>query len=384
MPKRKKDMAVGAWLVLAFALIAWWACRRHGLRLPGTDEPTYEDARILPYTPTEVYRHKHIVTLGRALSPEFVLPKYFKYKEALMTPVRSQGKCASCWAFAVADCLSDRLSISTRGRIRKSLSAQEMLSCLRPRAFPCSKGGLPELAFHYVVARGLPTEAAYPYENFWGGPIEECKQGGLLTVRELLTKAKDRHEKRPDRVFAEAGSIRNLCVEPMTDEQIRQNVQNLKTEIFLNGPIVGTIMVYDDLYTYDAESVYEVSPGAKFRGGHAIIIYGWSDEGQNTEEEGFQGAYWCCKNTWGGIWPRDLPKNSKHTGWFYVRMGRNEAGIESRASCAQPMLTEAMKAMGKGSSWHSTAYLSYDSYVNDPEKRQFFAHLAKRRKERKE
>lgn len=370
-----------AWLLVATVLVLWW-CTWRRVRLSLENEPTYEDARLLPYTPSHVYRHKHIVTLGRALSPEMVLPKYFKYKEALMTPVRSQGKCASCWAFAVADCLGDRLSMHTRGKVRENLSVQELVSCLRPSAFPCDKGGLPEVAFHYIVTRGLPTEAVYPYENYWGGPIEPCKQGRQLSIRELLTKAKDRHEKRPDRIFAKAGTVRSLCVEPLTDEMLKQNIQNMKTEIFLNGPIVGTIMVYSDLYTYDAESVYEVSPGAQFRGGHAIELYGWSDEGQNTEEEGFQGAYWLARNSWGKIWPRDLG-DSKHTGWFYIRMGRNEAGIESRASCAQPMLREDMKAMGKGSSWHSTAYLSYDSYLRDPEKKQFFEHLAKRRREKK-
>jgi hypothetical protein len=367
-------------------LVSWWAWRQWRVGGGGprafASEPTYEDARIQPYTPPYVYQHKHIVTLGRALSPEVVLPKYFKYKEALMTPVRSQGKCASCWAFAVADCLADRVSMHTRGQVRENLSAQELLSCLRPRLFPCEKGGLPELAFHHVVARGLPTEAVYPYENFWGGPIDACKQGSLLSLRELLTKAKDRHEKRPDRVFAEAGTVRSLCKEPVTHETLRQNILNMKTEIFLNGPIVGTIMVYDDLYRYRGESVYEVSSDAVFRGGHAIEIFGWADAGQNTEEKGFEGAYWICRNSWGLIWPRDLPKD--HAGWMYVRMGRNEAGIESRASCAQPMLTEAMKAMGKESSWHGTSYLSYDEYVNDPEKKQFFSHLAKRRKQKKE
>ena len=152
---------------------------------------------------------------------------------------------------------------------------------------------------------------------------------------------------------------------------------NLKIEIMTKGPVIGTIMVYTDLYQYDADRVYEVSPGARLMGGHAIEIFGWSDEGSNTVEEGFQGAYWICKNTWGVSWPNDLPK--QHSGWFYVRMGVNMAGIESRASAADPLLTESMKSYAKPSPWLSSAYTSYDAYVNDPERANFFEHLAQRR-----
>lgn len=147
-----------------------------------------------------------------------------------------------------------------------------------------------------------------------------------------------------------------------------------------NGPVIGTLMVYSDLYSYDGESVYEVSKDARLMGGHAITIFGWSDAGSNTEEKGFFGAYWICRNSW-LFWPKDLP--NKHTGWFYVKMGTNEAGIESRASCASVMLTKEMRDMGRDTEWLSTAYTSYDAYVNDPERMNFFDHLVERRRKNK-
>lgn len=366
--RRYAGLAVG----ISLLFLGWWVWKEYRLRL------LYGDARLLPYTPSEVYRHGHVMTLGRAVEPAKVLPRYFKWAERMLVAPRTQGQCASCWAFAICDSMADRVSLHTRGMVRNHLSPQELLSCFMPRWFPCHKGGIPEVALQYVIARGLVQEDAYPYENVDSTSIEQCKIGKRMGFWEVWNIDAQRHEKNPHRIFAKEGSIRSLCEDPVDQSAIDRNIQNMKVEIMTNGPIIGTIMVYDDLYAYDADKVYEVGPNARLMGGHAVEIFGWSDEGANTLEKGFQGGYWHVKNTWGDVWPNNLPK--KHAGWFYVRMGRNEAGIESRASCAEPLLTERMKAMGKTSSWLSGAYTSYDAYVNDPERQNFFSHLAERRR----
>jgi hypothetical protein len=338
----------------------------------------YGNAHLLPFPNPETFRHQHVVTLGRALAPEAVLPRYFKWKEKMLVEPRSQGGCASCWAFSIADVMADRVSLHTRGNIKKHLSPQELLSCFRPRWFTCQQGGIPEIALNYVVVRGLLAEDMYPYENLEKQKIEDCKIGRQMGLLEAWNLDEKRHEKDTLRIFAKQGSIRYLCEDPVDQATIDRNVLNLKMEIMNNGPVIGTIMVYNDLYQYDADKVYEVSPGARLMGGHAIEIFGWADAGSNTAEEGFQGAYWIAKNHWGLTWPNNLPK--QHSGFFYIRMGVDMAGIESRASSADPLLTQEMKAFSKNSTWLSSAYTSYDAYVNDPERQNFFNHLAQRRR----
>lgn len=357
------------------ALVVLWIFHEYRMRR------LYGDAHLLPFSNAEAYRyrHNHVVTLGRALEPERALPKYLKWKERLLIEPRSQGQCASCWAFSIADVMADRVSLATRGHVKIPLSAQEMLSCFRPRWFTCRQGGIPEIALHYVVARGLLAEESYPYENGDRQTIEGCKIGNQMGLWEVLGIDEKRHEKDPSRIFAKRGSIRSLCDDPVDQATIDRNVLNMKTEIMANGPIIGTIMVYSDLYTYDADKVYVVSPGARLMGGHAMEIFGWADEGVNTAEEGFQGAYWICKNHWGVSWPNDLPRH--HSGFFYVKMGVNMAGIESRASAADPLLTQSMQTFAKNSTWLSSAYTTYDEYVNDPERANFFEHLAQRRQQ---
>ena len=373
--KRLHLIVILFFLIVLVGLYTAFPLKKH---LVGSTSPSFQDAKLPPYTPPVVFHHKHVIMLGRAVSPAVALPRYLKYKESLLVPPRTQGKCASCWAFSIADMMADRVSISTRGRIKKHLSPQELLSCLLPRWFPCEQGGIPEIGLRYPMIRGLLTEEAYPYENEGSTDIKPCKAGFKLGLLEMM-RAPDpeRHEKHPERIFVQSGTIRSLCDVPISQEVIDENIVNMKVEILTNGPVIGTLMVYSDLYYYDGESVYEVGEGAELMGGHAITIFGWSDAGSNTEEEGFQGAYWACKNSW-LYWPKDL--HEKHTGWFYVRMGRNEAGIESRASSADIMVTKAMRDMGIDSEWLSTAYTSYGEYFFDPERVNFFEHLAQRRK----
>ena len=47
-------------------------------------------------------------------------------------------------------------------------------------------------------------------------------------------------------------------------------------------------------------------------------------------------------------------------------MGKNVCGIESRASSALPELTDEIKA--NRVSLDESRYISYDSYINDPER----------------
>jgi len=352
-------------------LFILWVVREFNVRR------LYGDAHLLPFSHPETFRHQHVVMLSRALEPQAALPRYFKWKERMLVEPRSQGGCASCWAFSIADVMADRVSLLTRGHIKRHLSPQELLSCFRPGWFSCQQGGIPELAMHYVIIRGLLPEDMYPYENLDVQTIEDCKIGKQLGLLEAWNVDEARHEKDTSRTFAKQGSIRYLCEDPVDQATIDENVVNMKVEIMTNGPIIGTIMVYDDLYRYDADKVYEVGAGARLMGGHAMEIFGWADAGSNTVEEGFQGAYWICKNHWGLRWPNNLPRH--HSGWFYVRMGVNMAGIESRASSADPLLTRGMQAYSQNSTWLSSAYLTYDEYVNDPERQNFFTHLAERR-----
>lgn len=337
-------------------------------------ERFFRKAKLGPYaTPdNHVYIHKHLVNLGRVVEPTTVLPGYFKWKESVLVDVRDQGKCASCWAFAVTDCLADRLSILTGGTVRENLSVQELLSCFNKKLFTCKRGGIPEMAYQYLIANGVSKESDYPYEQLKSRDISECRTDVHL-VDYIITRP-NKVEYNKNKVYGKPGTARSLCFgldalpegSAVYKQRLEQNIVNMKTEIMLNGPIVGTMFVRKDLYAYDGKSVYQSAPDSPVMGGHAIEIFGWSDEGQNTLEPGFNAAYWICRNSWGVKWPRPLPY-----GLMYIRMGINESGIESRASSIEPLMNSVTLTYYSSGNLDTSSYKSYSEYVSDPKRVNF-------------
>ena len=285
------------------------------------------------------------------------LPTYLKYKEKFLTPVVNQGDCASCFSISVVHMLSDRIALYTGGKIMVPLSIQELVSCWnRNGNKACTVGGIPENAYRYIIKNGISTEKDYPYQQKNSTVVAKCEKDKL----------------NGKKTYFQPGSVRSLCVDPYRYKEgsdqynrvINENILNMKKELLINGPIVGTIMVHKNLYDYDGFSVYEGPKNTEFIGGHALEIIGWSEEGINGEEPGFDKRYWICKNSWSTSWPTKSPASK---GYFYIEMGKNVAGIESRSSRAIPVLTSDM-IYHKVESLDEVRYTSYDDYVHDPER----------------
>lgn len=353
---------IGVWLVHRI-------CRERRIRT------FFNRAKLGDFSAKEndVTVHSLVVGIGGvAVEPDFILPAYFKWKESVLVPVRDQGKCASCWAFAVADCLADRLSVETGGKVKTCLSTQELVSCVNRHLFHCGRGGIPELAYSYVIAQGLSTESAYPYQQQNTRSIQECEASS--SVLNYVWVDSNRAEYDKEKVFGRSGTAKNLCYDvsvlPFSsdayNQKLQENIVNMKTEIYLHGPIVGTMYVHKDLYDYDGKHVYEAASTSPLMGGHAIEIFGWCSEGENTQEGGFQNAYWICRNSWGLKWPHNLPY-----GLMYIRMGTNESGVESRASSVQPLLNSYTSSLASGVSRQNLSYSKYTDYVQDPQRINF-------------
>jgi len=301
---------------------------------------------------------------------EEFLPTYLKYKESLLLPIKNQGACAACWSYSVVQMIADRISVYTGGKIKRALSAQEMISCWDDSIREdtgCKIGGIPELAYEYVIKNGVALEKDYEYVQENTTSIVKC----------------DKNKMRKERVYIEPGSNRSLCRNPEKFKLIRskynsiisENILNMKKEIFTNGEIVGTIFVYQNLYDYDGLSIYKKTSG-EYIGGHAVIIIGWSDKGINTSEPGFDDSYWICKNFWSTEWPHKSPSSK---GYFYIKMGENVAGIESRASRAFPVITPEIRSK-MVDSIRSSRYESINEYVNDPERDNYINSVGKMKK----
>ena len=62
------------------------------------------------------------------------LPESFDLREAYpqcesLREIRDQSRCGSCWAFAAAETMSDRLCIHSNGQLQTRVSAQYLVTC---------------------------------------------------------------------------------------------------------------------------------------------------------------------------------------------------------------------------------------------------------------
>jgi len=91
------------------------------------------------------------------------IPSDFDWRDyGVVSPVKSQGHCGSCWTFSTVGALESHYYISTATRV--NFSEQVLVDCAREEydCYGC-KGGLPSYAFNFIRDHGLATNETYPY-----------------------------------------------------------------------------------------------------------------------------------------------------------------------------------------------------------------------------
>jgi len=89
----------------------------------------------------------------------------------VVTPVKNQEGCGSCWSFSAAQTLESHLAIAT-SETAPVLSEQQLVSCM-PNPKKCGgtggcSGATQPQAFNYTKTNGLTLETDYPYKAVTG------------------------------------------------------------------------------------------------------------------------------------------------------------------------------------------------------------------------
>jgi len=185
-------------------------------------------------------------------------------------PVGNQQKtCGASYAFAATQTVAERLCIGKKAQKLVTLSAQELLSC-DVQNQGC-KGGYINNSLDYMRTKGIVNEQCFPYQA--DSDTVKCDKACADGERER---------------------IEGYC--------ILFGEEEIKKEIFKNGPVVAATQIYVDFLTYKSGVYLKADEVARFSGFTAIKIVGWGVESGSENEPNKGNKYWVVQNSWGDDW----------------------------------------------------------------------------------
>ncbi|KAM8884854.1 cathepsin S-like [Synchiropus picturatus] len=191
------------------------------------------------------------------LSKDIDIPESLDWREkGLVSEVKMQGSCGSCWAFSAVGALEGQLKKTTG--VLLSLSPQNLVDCSGKYGNHGCNGGFMTSAFEYVIEnQGIDSESSYPY---------------VAVPSECRYKPENR-----------AANCSNYGILPEGDEE------SLKMAVALIGPVSVAIDASRPKFLFYHHGVYTDHTCTRDIN-HGVLVVGYGTErGQD---------YWLVKNSW--------------------------------------------------------------------------------------
>jgi hypothetical protein len=250
----------------------WRAGENPISRLAPEERVKYLGGRLSPVPPSELSASSVMAAQN--------LPERLDWRDHKganwVTPVKDQGLCGSCWAFAGIGTMESVIAIRANNpALTLNLSEQSVLAC---SAGTCD-GWWMRPAADFLRTSGAVDEGCLPYT---GDESDLCS---------------DRCSDWPDRVW----KIDRW-------QSVPNDVAAIKSALNEQVLTIG-FDVYSDFYYYEG-GVYEHVWG-EYEGGHAVVLVGYDD---------IEHA-WILKNSWNTYWGED--------GYFKVLWGDSGIGRDT-------------------------------------------------------
>ncbi|KAL3522488.1 hypothetical protein ACH5RR_015322 [Cinchona calisaya] len=193
-------------------------------------------------------------------------------KHGVVTGVKNQGQCGSCWAFSSTGALEGVNALVTGDLI--SLSEQELVDC--DSSNEGCDGGNMDYAFEWVISNGgIDTESDYPYIGI-GGTCNITKEERKIVTIDGYTD-----------VEKEESAL--LCAVVKQPISVGIDGSTIDFQLYTGG-------IYDGNCSNDPNEI-----------DHAVLLVGYGSEGGED--------YWIIKNSWGTYWGIE--------GYAYIKRNTN-------------------------------------------------------------
>ena len=196
-----------------------------------------------------------------------------------VTNIKNQGRCGSCWSFSATGAIESAYAIKTGELI--NFSEQQLVDCSTQNN-GCD-GGLPAVAFQYVIENGIMRWRDYPYTGQQG----TCQYS-----------SKD-------------------VVKISSYQYVAPNETSLMEAVATIGPISIAINASSRSFQFYGGGIYYDPLVPSYPLDHAVLLAGYGY--QNNDN------FWYVKNSWGTWWGEQ--------GYVYIkRDDDNYLGVTSCAS----------------------------------------------------
>ncbi|XP_078592162.1 pro-cathepsin H-like [Branchiostoma floridae x Branchiostoma japonicum] len=210
--------------------------------------------------------------------------KDWRDKPGVVSGVKDQGHCGSCWTFSATGCLESVTAIAFGAPM--NLSEQQLVSCAQGFNNHGCEGGLPSQAWEYVKwAQGIESEKDYPYTAKDGKCMFNTNKT-IAYVRDVVNITQGDE----DEILKAVGTL---------------NPVSIAYEVVAGFKLYKKGVYSSKLCRRDQEHV-----------NHAVLVVGYGED-----ESGV--PYWIVKNSWGPSWGMD--------GYFLIERNQNMCGL---AECA--------------------------------------------------
>jgi len=223
------------------------------------------------------------------LSKMDALPPSLDWRASGLPPVRNQGGCGSCWAFATVGALESQIMLQSG--TAEDLSEQYLVSC-NTNGWDCGGGWWAHDYHQWKIPPGEPeagavSEADFPYQ----ASDVPCNppHGHSYVINN----------------WAYVGGV-----EPWVAE--------IKQAIVQYGPVSAGVAVGPAFQAYTG-GVFDNDEYPAYDINHAIVLVGWDD---NYSWNGHSYGVWILRNSWGPGWGTE-------GGYMYITYGTSGVGYSA-------------------------------------------------------